>query len=70
MAEYNPRKVILYARHFIGMAAQFENMKIYFTRRVYYRCKLEYKHAHLDRLLHLKLESLELRRLYNDITIN
>ena len=43
-----------------------------FTRRVYgldlyYRCKLEYKHGYPDRLVHLKLESLELHRLYNDI---
>ena len=29
--------------------------------------KLEYKHDYPERLLHLKLESLELRRLYNDI---
>ena len=40
-----------------------------FNRRVYYRCKLEYKHDYLDRFAHLKLESLELRRLYNDITM-
>ena len=33
----------------------------------YYRCKLEYKYDYPERLLHLKLESLELRRLYNDI---
>ena len=39
------------------------------TRRVYYRCKLEYKHDYPERLLHLKLESLELRRLYNDIKV-
>ena len=40
-----------------------------FSRRVYYRCKLEYKHDYPDRLFHLKLKSLELRRLYNDITM-
>ena len=32
--------------------------------RAYYRCKLEYKHDYPDRLVHLKLESLELGRLY------
>ena len=35
----------------------------------YYRCKLECKHDYPDRLVHLQLESLELRRLYNDITM-
>ena len=49
------------------MTDQLENVQRYFTRRVYYRCKLEYKHDYPERLLHLKLESLELRRLYNDI---
>ena len=57
----------IHARHFIGMTDQLENVQRYFTRRVYYRCKLEYKHDYPERLLHLKLESLELRRLYNDI---
>ena len=31
--------------------------------------KLEGKHDYPDRLVHLQLESLELRRLYNDITM-
>ena len=57
----------IHARHFIGMTDQLENVQRYFTRRVYYSCKLEYKHDYPERLLHLKLESLELRRLYNDI---
>ena len=30
---------------------------------------LEYKHDYRDRLVHLKLESIELRRLYNGITM-
>ena len=59
----------IHARHFIGMTDQLENVQRYFTRRVYYRCKLEYKHDYPDRLVHLELESLELRRLYNDITM-
>ena len=46
-----------------------ENVQRYFTRRVYYRCKLERKHDYPDRLVHLQLENLELRRLYNDITM-
>ncbi len=50
------------------MTDQLENVTIYFSRRVYYRCKLGYKHDYPDILLHLALESLELRRLYNDIT--
>ena len=32
----------IHARHFIGMTDQLENVQRYFTRRVYYRCKLEY----------------------------
>ena len=59
----------IHARHFIGMTDQLENVQRYFTRRVYYRCKLECKHDYPDRLVHLQLESLELRRLYNDITM-
>ena len=59
----------IHARHFIGMTDQLENVQRYFTRRVYYRCKLEGKHDYPDRLVHLQLESLELRRLYNDITM-
>ena len=59
----------IHARHFIGMTDQLENVQRYFTRRVYYRCKLEGKHDYPDRLFHLQLESLELRRLYNDITM-
>ena len=51
------------------MTDQLENLQKDFTRRVYTidRCKLEYKHVYLDRLLHL--ESLALRRVYNDITM-
>ena len=48
----------IHARHYIGMTDQLENVQRYFTRRVYYRCKLEYKHDYPERLLHLKLESL------------
>ena len=55
----------IHARHFIGMTDQLENVQRYFTRRVYYRCKLECKHDYPDRLVHLQLESLELRRLYS-----
>ena len=42
---------------------------IFYPPCIYYRCKLEYKHDYPDRLVHLKLESLELCRLYNDITM-
>ena len=61
--------IYIHARHFIGMTDQFENVQRYFTRRVYYRCKLEYKHDYPDRLVNLKLESLEICRLHNDITM-
>ena len=46
---------------------QLENVQRYFTRRVYYLCKLECKHDYPDS--HLQLEILELRRLYNDVTM-
>ena len=51
------------------MTDQLKSVQRYFTCRVYYRCKLEFKHDYPDRLVRLKLESLELRRLYNDITM-
>ena len=59
----------IHARQFIGMTDKLEKFQRYFTRRVYYCCKLEYRHYYPDRLVHIKLESLELRRLYNDITM-
>ena len=61
--------IYIHARHLIGMTDQLENVQRYFTGRVYYHCKLECKHDYPDRLVHLQLESLELRRLYNDITM-
>ena len=48
------------------MTYQLENVQRYFTHRVYFRCKLEYKHDYPDRLLHMILGSLALRRVYND----
>ena len=44
-----------------------ETVQRYFTRRVYYRCKLDCSHDYLQRLKYLNLESLELRRIYNDL---
>ena len=58
------------ARHFMGMTDRLENVQRHFSRRVYYRCKLQSNHDYPDRLVHLKLESLELRRLYyKDMTM-
>ena len=34
---------------------------------MYYRCKLDCSHDYLQRLKYLNLESLELRRIYNDL---
>ena len=54
-------------RHYLGLTDQIERVQRYFTRRVYYRCKLDCSHDYLQRLKYLNLESLELRRIYNDL---
>ena len=36
---------------------------------VYYRCQLDTNHGYIQRLEYLKLESLELRRIYNDMVM-
>ena len=56
------------ARHYLGMTDQLENVR-FFTRRVYYCCQLEIIHGYIQRLVYLKLESLELRRIYNDLVM-
>ena len=53
--------------HYLGLTDQIERVQRYFTRRVYYRCKLDCSHGCLKRLKYLTLESLELRRIYNDL---
>ncbi len=54
------------ARHYLGMTDQVEKVQRYFTRRVYQRCQLDCNHSYLQRLTCLKVESLELRRIYLD----
>ena len=54
-------------RHYLRLTDQIERVQRYFTRRVYYQCKLDCSHDYLQRLKFLNLESLELRRLYNDL---
>ena len=54
-------------RHYLGLTDQIERVQRYFTRSVYYRCKLDCSHDYLQRLKYLNLESLELRRIYNDL---
>ena len=41
----------------------------YLTRRVYQRCQLDCNHSYLQRLTYLKVESLELRRIYLDLAM-
>ena len=53
--------------HYLGLTDQMERVQRYFTRRVYYRYKLDCSHDYLQRLKYLNLESLELRRIYNDL---
>ena len=54
-------------RHYLGLTDQIERVQRYVTRRVYYRCKLDCSHDYLQRLKYLNLESLELRRINNDL---
>ena len=46
-----------------------QHPKVDQTRRVYQRCKLDHNHSCLQRLIYLKIESLELCRIYLDIAI-
>ena len=57
------------ARHYLGMTDQVEKVQRYFTRRVYQRCQLDCNHSYLQRLTYLKIESLELRRIYQDLAM-
>ena len=57
------------ARHYLGMTDQVEKVQRYFTRRVYQRCQLDCNHSYIQRLTYLKLESLELRRIYLDLAM-
>ena len=57
----------LSARHYLGLTDALERVQRYFTRRVYYRCKLDSNHDYLQRLVFLNLESLQLRRTHNDL---
>ena len=46
------------------MTEELENIQ-----RLYYRCRLDCNHDYLERINNLQLESLELRRIYNDMTM-
>ena len=61
---WNP---FIHAKYYLGMTDELENIQRYFTRRLYYRCRLDCNHDYLERINHLQLESLELRRIYNDM---
>ena len=63
---WNP---FIHAKYYLGMTGELENIQRYFTRRLYYRCRLDCNHDYLERINHLQLESLELRRIYNDMTM-
>ena len=63
---WNP---FIHAKYYLGMVDELENIQRYFTRRLYYRCRLDCNHDYLERINNLKLESLELRRIYNDMTM-
>ena len=63
---WNP---FIHAKYYLGMTDELENIQRYFTRRLYYRCRLDCNHDYLERINHLQLESLELRRIYNDMTM-
>ena len=57
------------ARHYLGMTDRLESVQRYFTRRVYYRCKLDCSHGYLQRITFLKIDSLELRRIHFDLVM-
>ena len=63
---WNP---FIHAKCYLGMTDELENIQRYFTRRLYYRCRLDCNHDYMARINHLQLESLELRRIYNDMTM-
>ena len=51
-------------RHYLDMTDQVEKVLRYLTRRAYQRCQLDCNHSYLQRVTCLKIESLELRRIY------
>ena len=57
------------ARHYLGMTDQVEKVQRNFSRRVYQRCQLDCNHSYLQRLAYLEIESLELRRIYQDLAM-
>ena len=59
----------IHAKYYLGMTDELDNIQRYFTRRPYYRCRLDCNHDYLERMNQLQLESLELRRIYNDMTM-
>ena len=63
---WNP---FIHAKYYQGMTGELKNIQRYFTRRIYYRCLLDCKHDYPERINHLQLESLELRRIYNDMAM-
>ena len=63
---WNP---FIHAKYYLSMTDELENIQRYFTRRLYYRCRLDCNHDYLERINHLQLESLELRRIYNDMAM-
>ena len=63
---WNP---FIHAKYYLGMTDELENIQRYFTRRLYYRCRLDCNHGYLERINNPQLESLELRRIYNDMTM-
>ena len=45
------------------------NIQRYVTRPLCYRCRIDCNHGYLASITHLRLESLELRRIYKDMTM-
>ena len=50
-------------------ADQLENVQRFYMCRVYYCCQLDHNHCFLQRFDYLKLDSLELRPVYNDMVM-
>ena len=44
---WNP---FIHAKYYLGMTDELENIQRYFTRRLYYRCRLDCNHDYLERI--------------------
>ena len=63
---WNP---FIHAKYYLGMTGEVPLYIFQFISCLYYRCRLDCNHDYMASINHLQLESLELRRIYNDMTM-